>query len=114
MCPEQFVSNRESRFNIHISGFSDKNLQVKWFKSFTPLTANAETSEPQIGEDGLYYCSGTLGYTPVSTDLNMSIRCQVTANIKTWEKEYKFTAKEPIEPAPETASDEGTGTEPTV
>ncbi|OCT83532.1 uncharacterized protein LOC108713701 [Xenopus laevis] len=83
--------NRETSFTVTISSFSQKNLKVKWYRSFMPLTANIVTTEPQIGGDRLYCCTSTLRYTPTKSNIGMSIRCEVTANKETREKRFQFT-----------------------
>ncbi|KAG8430939.1 hypothetical protein GDO86_019704 [Hymenochirus boettgeri] len=88
--PETPKANRESRFLITISGSSQKHLQVRWFKSFTEFKSNIQTSEPQIGKDGLYSCSSTLTFTPSDKDHGASIRCEVTANRERKDKLYKL------------------------
>ncbi|OCT83539.1 hypothetical protein XELAEV_18021681mg [Xenopus laevis] len=91
--PRRLTIHKESSFQITISGFSQKNLKVNWFISSTPLTANIETTEPQIGEDMLYCCTSTLRHTPTAMDLNTSIRCKVTANGETREKNIRLNAE---------------------
>ncbi|OCT82138.1 uncharacterized protein LOC108714948 [Xenopus laevis] len=88
--PKRPEANREAIFHVSISGFSAKGLQVKWLKSFIPLTANITTTEPHIGKDELYSCTSTLKYTLTDTDHNKFIRCEVTANREIKGKQFQL------------------------
>eukprot|EP00079_Xenopus_tropicalis_P013142 XP_002941109.2 PREDICTED: uncharacterized protein LOC100498173 [Xenopus tropicalis] len=88
--PKRPEANIGASFTISISGFSHKGLQVKWLKSFTPLTANIETTAPLAGRDGLYSCTSTLGYTPTDSDHDKFIRCEVTANREIKGKQFQL------------------------
>ncbi|OCT83543.1 hypothetical protein XELAEV_18021685mg [Xenopus laevis] len=91
--PKRIEANREAIFHIAISGFSATGLQVKWLKSFTPLTANIITTAPQIGRDGLYSCTSTLRYNLTDSDHSKFIRCEVTANREIKGKQFQLYLK---------------------
>uniref|UniRef100_A0A6I8R8Z8 Uncharacterized XB5846708 n=1 Tax=Xenopus tropicalis TaxID=8364 RepID=A0A6I8R8Z8_XENTR len=98
--PGEPIINRETTLSVTISGFSQKNLQVRWYNSFMPLTANIQTTEPRIGGDRLYCCTSSVTYTPKTSDTGMSIRCEVIANRETRERRYQL---------PIASGDEGDG-----
>uniref|UniRef100_A0A803KKW8 Ig-like domain-containing protein n=1 Tax=Xenopus tropicalis TaxID=8364 RepID=A0A803KKW8_XENTR len=98
--PGEPIINRETTLSVTISGFSQKNLQVRWYNSFMPLTANIQTTEPRIGGDRLYCCTSSVTYTPKISDTGMSIRCEVIANRETRERRYQL---------PIASGDEGDG-----
>lgn len=90
MHPTNPEVNKEATFTITISGFSQKDHQVRWFLrgseilekkvcSDTKIHAPKLASELQIGEDGLYFCSSTLKYTPTEKDNGNFIHCVFTA-----------------------------------
>ncbi|XP_041445582.1 uncharacterized protein LOC108713437 [Xenopus laevis] len=85
--PKDPLINKEAIFKINISGFSQRKLGVKWFGSGKQLTEHVETSEPEIGLDGLYSCSSAVRYTPTYKDL---IQCQVVTNKGHYLKLYYF------------------------
>ncbi|OCT82139.1 hypothetical protein XELAEV_18024651mg, partial [Xenopus laevis] len=92
--------NKEATFSITISGFSQKNHQVRWFlkgsqipeslkKDATKEEDNVpnliETSEPQV------VCSSTLKYSPTDKDDGTFIRCVFTAKEIIREKKYQLS-----------------------
>uniref|UniRef100_A0A1B8XUU1 Ig-like domain-containing protein n=1 Tax=Xenopus tropicalis TaxID=8364 RepID=A0A1B8XUU1_XENTR len=105
--------HKEATFRITISGFSQKDHQVRWFLQGSQIPESLkkvcsdpkidapkeeedapkliETSELQIGEDGLYVCSSTLRYTPTDKDNGTFIRCVFTAKGIISKKKYQLS-----------------------
>ncbi|XP_072277683.1 natural cytotoxicity triggering receptor 3 ligand 1, partial [Pyxicephalus adspersus] len=76
--PGKVTANQKASFQVTISRFCPKDLQIKWYKEFSLLPPTDVTiSEPQIGLDDLYTCTSTLTFTPKTSDNNLSIRCEV-------------------------------------
>ncbi|XP_075043673.1 uncharacterized protein LOC142103528 [Mixophyes fleayi] len=84
---------KETSLTTTISGFSPRDIQVRWFKGFSTFPDNAVTSSDlRIGADSLYTCNSTLRFTPERSDHNTSIRCEVTHTVTKLirEKHYKL------------------------
>ncbi|KAM5138270.1 uncharacterized protein ACMZJ9_016873 [Mantella aurantiaca] len=76
--PARVTANQKATFEVIISGFSPKELKIKWYKEFgTFAQSDVTISEPEIGPDSLYTCSSMLTYTPRKGE-KISIRCEVT------------------------------------
>ncbi|XP_041445581.1 uncharacterized protein LOC108713436 [Xenopus laevis] len=88
--PKDLLLNKEAIFKINISGFSQRKLGVKWFRFGKELTEHVETSEPEIGLDGLYSCSSSVRFTPTYKDL---IQCQVVTNKGTYSKMFQLKSR---------------------
>ncbi|XP_063800155.1 uncharacterized protein LOC134968589 isoform X2 [Pseudophryne corroboree] len=77
--PAMPKAGKDVSLTTTISGFSPKDIIVRWYKGFSTFPNSAETSSDlRIGEDSLYTCSSTLRFTPEQSDHNTSIRCEVT------------------------------------
>ncbi|XP_075043671.1 uncharacterized protein LOC142103527 isoform X2 [Mixophyes fleayi] len=84
---------KETSLTATISGFSPRDIQVRWYKGFSTFPSNAVTSSDlRIGADSLYTCNSTLRFTPERSDHNTSIRCEVTHTVtkSIREKHYKL------------------------
>ncbi|XP_077309820.1 hemicentin-1-like isoform X2 [Lithobates pipiens] len=105
--PTRVTANQEASFQVTISGYSPRELKIKWYKEFSTVPKSEVTiSDPEIGLDSLYKSSTTLTFTPKTSDDNMSLRCEVThsQSKKIREKRYTLdlTGKPKKEEAPET------------
>ncbi|XP_073460036.1 hemicentin-1-like [Aquarana catesbeiana] len=77
--PTRVTANQEASFQVIISGYSPRDLQIKWYKEFSTFPQSEVTiSDPEIGLDGLYKSSSTLTFTPKMSDHNTTLRCEVT------------------------------------
>ncbi|XP_031756205.1 uncharacterized protein LOC105945667 [Xenopus tropicalis] len=88
--PKDPPINKVADFTITISGFSQRKVEVKWFKSGEPLTEQVVTSEPQVGEDGLYSCNSTVRFPPTSNEL---IQCEVVTNKGKYTKQFQCKSR---------------------
>ncbi|KAM5138271.1 uncharacterized protein ACMZJ9_016874 [Mantella aurantiaca] len=76
--PARVTANQKATFKVIISGFSPKELKIKWCKAFGTFPQSDVTiSELEIGSDSLYTCSSMLTYTPKNGE-KICIRCEVT------------------------------------
>ncbi|XP_068117208.1 uncharacterized protein [Hyperolius riggenbachi] len=77
--PVRVRANQEASLQVLVSGFSPRDIQVKWYKGFSQFPSTAVTSsEPRVGEDNLYALTSTLTFTPSLKDDKVSMRCEVT------------------------------------
>ncbi|XP_068116561.1 hemicentin-1-like [Hyperolius riggenbachi] len=90
--PEMVRANQETSLQVTVSGFSPRDLQVKWYKGFSQFHSTAVTSsEPRIGGDNLYTLTSTLTFTPSQKDDKVSIRCEVTHSASRTIREKHYT-----------------------
>ncbi|CAI9618185.1 unnamed protein product [Staurois parvus] len=90
--PMRVAANQKASFKVTISGFSPRDLQIKWFKEFSTFPQSEVTIlDPEIGSDGLYKSSSTLTFTPKMTDDKTSIRCEVTHSQSKMVREKRYT-----------------------
>ncbi|XP_068116559.1 uncharacterized protein [Hyperolius riggenbachi] len=77
--PVMVIVKQEASFQVTVSGFSPRDIQVKWYKGFSQFHSTAvTTTDPRIEEDNLYTLTSTLTYAPNQKDDKVSIRCEVT------------------------------------
>ncbi|XP_075043668.1 uncharacterized protein LOC142103524 [Mixophyes fleayi] len=92
---------KETSLTATISGFSPREIQVRWYKGFSTFPSNAVTSSDlRIGADSLYTCSSTLRFTPERSDHNTSIRCEVTHTVTKSIREKHYNLRLAGEPDP--------------
>ncbi|XP_077309823.1 hemicentin-1-like [Lithobates pipiens] len=90
--PTRVTANQEASFQVTISGYSPRELQIKWYKEFTTFPQSEVTiSDPEIGLDSLYKSSTTLTFTPKTSDDKLSLRCEVTHSQSKIVREKKYT-----------------------
>ncbi|PIO11896.1 hypothetical protein AB205_0051410, partial [Aquarana catesbeiana] len=90
--PTRVTANQEASFQVTISGYSPRDLQIKWYKEFSTFPQSEVTiSDPEIGSDGLYKSSSTLTFTPKMTDHNTTLRCEVTHSQSKTVREKRYT-----------------------
>ncbi|XP_031756201.1 uncharacterized protein LOC116410225 isoform X1 [Xenopus tropicalis] len=88
--PKDPPINKVADFTITISGFSERKVEVKWFKSGEPLTEQVVTSEPRVGEDGLYSCNSSVRFPPTGNEL---IQCEVVTNKGKYTKQFQCKSR---------------------
>ncbi|XP_068116560.1 uncharacterized protein [Hyperolius riggenbachi] len=77
--PVMVRAGQKTSFQVTVSGFSPRNILVKWYRGFKQFPNTAVRSfDPWIGKDNLYTLSSTLRYPPSRKDDKVSIRCEVT------------------------------------
>ncbi|XP_040190439.1 hemicentin-1-like isoform X2 [Rana temporaria] len=90
--PMRETANQEASFTVTISGYSPRDLQIKWYKEFCMFSQSEVTiSDPEIGLDGLYKSSSTVIFTPKMTDHNTTLRCEVTHSQSKTIREKRYT-----------------------
>ncbi|XP_073460042.1 hemicentin-1-like isoform X3 [Aquarana catesbeiana] len=90
--PKRVTANQEASFQVTISGYSPRDLQIKWYKEFSTFPQSEVTiSDPEIGLDGLYKSSSTLTFTPKMSDHNTTLRCEVTHSPSKTIREKRYT-----------------------
>ncbi|XP_077309824.1 hemicentin-1-like [Lithobates pipiens] len=90
--PTRVTANQEASFQVTISGYSSRDLQIKWYKEFSTFPQSEVTiSDPEIGLDSLYKSSTTLTFTPKTSDDKLSLRCEVTHSQSKTVREKKYT-----------------------
>ncbi|XP_068115977.1 uncharacterized protein [Hyperolius riggenbachi] len=90
--PVKLRVGQETSFRVTVSGFSPRDMQVKWYKGFHQFPhTDVSSSEPQIGEDNLYALTSTLTFTPGQKDDNISIRCEASHSITRTIRDKHYT-----------------------
>ncbi|XP_040190440.1 uncharacterized protein LOC120921982 isoform X3 [Rana temporaria] len=90
--PMRVTANQEASFTVTISGYSPRDLQIKWYKEFSMFPQTEVTiSDPEIGLDGLYKSSSTVIFTPKTSDHNTTLRCEVTHSQSKTIREKRYT-----------------------
>ncbi|XP_073460049.1 uncharacterized protein [Aquarana catesbeiana] len=92
--PTRVTADQETSFQVTISGYSPRDLQIKWYKEFSTFPQSEVTiSDPEIGLDGLYKSSSTLTFTPKMIDDNTTLRCEVTHSQSKTIREKRYTLR---------------------
>ncbi|XP_078537182.1 uncharacterized protein LOC144822969 [Lissotriton helveticus] len=79
MTPAEPGTTKNLRLCINVSDFVPREIQIKWFNSWTEFSKEMVTcSEPHIGENALYCVSSHAEIKPELSDKDIKIRCEVT------------------------------------